>query len=121
MKARPSGKGPEKTTPPLKPHTGQKEQSDPTKISGCLAAHALSFLLRLSNILFKFFAFFFGPHVVVELRQKTTKKTLTEISTEIMNKQAMFDQEKLVFWIAFGAESSYENFPDRLLICVKGE
>lgn len=42
-------------------------------------------------------------------------------STEIMNKQAMFDQEKPVFRIASRAESSYENFPDWLPICVKGE
>lgn len=30
-KARPAGKGPEKTTPLLKPHIEQREQSDPTK------------------------------------------------------------------------------------------
>lgn len=31
------------------------------------------------------------------------KKKRTEISTEIMNKQAATDWEELVFWIALGA------------------
>ncbi|KAK1897685.1 putative electron transport protein YkgF [Dissostichus eleginoides] len=40
----PSVKGPEKTTPPLKPHIGPKERNDPTNISGCLAVDVALFL-----------------------------------------------------------------------------
>lgn len=56
LKPSPSGKGPEKTTRPLKPHIGQKEQNNPTNISGCLAGCAFFFLF-VNNISFEFLAF----------------------------------------------------------------